>query len=80
MGIRSKIQEAMKIYHFEEAICLGLMSRPIKNKIIPIIQAMICLPKESGAIELTIKIFMENKKIRLIKTVNQGVLDITNFS
>jgi hypothetical protein len=79
IGINRKTQQTMKINHFDEAICLGLTSRPIKNKTMPIPQAISCLTTKVGATELTIKILMQKRKTRLIKTANQGFFDIKKF-
>jgi hypothetical protein len=73
------MHEPMKINHFDEAICLGLIKRPIKKRMTPIIQAIICFISDPGATELTIRMFIENKKIRLIKIGNHGVLDMIKF-
>lgn len=79
IGVRSKIHELVKINHLDEAICLGLMNRPIKKRSRPIIQAIICLIKEAGATELTMRMLIEKRKRRLIRTGNHGVLDMIKF-
>lgn len=65
--------------HFEEEICFGFISRPIKNKIIPINQDINCFMTELGATELTMRILMEKRNKRLITITNHGFLDINKF-
>lgn len=79
IGVNKNRQHMIKIIHFDEVICLGLINFPIKNNMSPKIQASICLKIESGAIELIIKIFIQNRKARLITTGNQGFFDINKF-
>jgi len=79
IGNKSKAQLVRNISHLEEEICLGFICRPMKNKIKPIPQAINCFLVRAGAMELTIRMLMANKKTRLIKTGNQGDLDINKF-